>query len=171
MEWKWITVHHVVCQTTRPNTTWLFFPVGVYSEPSLQDTSTWFDRLNRKEFILLLTTSHPPRDLQLKCPWDRCLYGEQQTVDQNTRQKHEIRPPWMRGQHNVRGTARDNTGQNTHKGNTPSPRIEIKISDLARNRTRAAGLKGWKEIKLLFTLSHRSLYFPYSVSATLRPEN
>ena len=33
----------------------------------------------------------------------------------------------MRGQHNIRPTAKDNTGQNTDKGHTPSPRIENKI--------------------------------------------
>ena len=44
----------------------------------------------------------------------------------------------MCGQQNVRITARDNTGQNTDKGHTLSPRIEMKISELYRNRTRAA---------------------------------
>ena len=48
----------------------------------------------------------------------------------------------MCGQHNVRASAGDNTGQNTGKGHTPNPRTEIKIPDPAGNRTRAAGLEG-----------------------------
>ena len=44
-------------------------------------------------------------------------------------------------QHNVRVTARDNTGQNTDEGHSPSPRIEIKISDPAGNQTLATGLE------------------------------
>ena len=34
----------------------------------------------------------------------------------------------MCGEHNVRATTRDNTGQNTDNWHTPSPRIEIEIS-------------------------------------------
>ena len=48
----------------------------------------------------------------------------------------------MCGQLNVRASAGDNTGQNTHRGHTPNPRIGIKIPDPAGNRTRADGLKG-----------------------------
>ena len=48
----------------------------------------------------------------------------------------------MCGQHNVRVSAGDNTGQNTDKGHTINLRIEIKIPDPAGNRTRAAGLEG-----------------------------
>ena len=48
----------------------------------------------------------------------------------------------MCGQHNVRASAGDNTGQNTEKGHTPNPRTEIKIPDPAGNRTRAAELEG-----------------------------
>ena len=48
----------------------------------------------------------------------------------------------MCGQHNVRASAEDNTGQNIDKGHTPNPRTEIKIPDPAGNRTRAAGLEG-----------------------------
>ena len=48
----------------------------------------------------------------------------------------------MCGQHNVRASAGDGTGQNTDKGHTPNPRTEIKIPDAAGNRTRAAGLVG-----------------------------
>ena len=44
-------------------------------------------------------------------------------------------------QHNIRATARDNTGQNTNNGHTPSPRIEIKISDPIGNRTRVTELE------------------------------
>ena len=47
----------------------------------------------------------------------------------------------MCGQHNVKATTRDNTGQNTKDTNTPKPRIEIKISGSAVNRTRASGLE------------------------------
>ena len=60
----------------------------------------------------------------------------------NTRHIHKDCLPWMCGQHNVRVTARDNTGQNTDKGHTTSPRIEIKISESAGNWTRASGLEG-----------------------------
>ena len=51
-----------------------------------------------------------------------------QSLDQNTRQEQESRSPSPRicGQQNVRANARGNTGQNTDKGHTPSPRIEIK---------------------------------------------
>ena len=48
----------------------------------------------------------------------------------------------MCGQHNVRASAKDNTGQNTDKGHTPNPRTEIKIPDPAGNRAWAAGLEG-----------------------------
>ena len=66
--------------------------------------------------------------------------GEQQSLDQNTRQIHKGGPPWMYGHHNVRASAEDNTGQNT-KDIHPKPRTEIKIPDPAGNRTRAAGLE------------------------------
>ena len=46
----------------------------------------------------------------------------------------------MCGQHNVRASAEDNTGQNTKY--TPNHRTEIKIPDPAANRTRTAGLEG-----------------------------
>ena len=48
----------------------------------------------------------------------------------------------MCGQHNVRASAEDNTGQNTDKEHTPNPTTEIKIPDPAGNRTLAAGLEG-----------------------------
>ena len=48
----------------------------------------------------------------------------------------------MCGQHNVRASAVDNTGQNTDKGHTSNSRTDVKISDPAGNRTRAAGLEG-----------------------------
>ena len=48
----------------------------------------------------------------------------------------------MCGQHNVRASAGDNTGQNTDKGHTPYPRTEIKIPDSAGNRTQATRLEG-----------------------------
>ena len=47
----------------------------------------------------------------------------------------------MCGQHNVRATARYNTGQNKEKGQMPSPKIGIKISDPAGNRTKVARLE------------------------------
>ena len=52
----------------------------------------------------------------------------------------------MCGQHNVRASAEDNTGQNTDKGHTPNPRTEIKIADPARNRTRAAKMSSTYKI-------------------------
>ena len=64
--------------------------------------------------------------------------GEQQTVNQNTREIHREGLPDICGQHNLRATIRDNTEQNTDKRHTPSSRIEIKISDPAGNRTRVA---------------------------------
>ena len=51
----------------------------------------------------------------------------------------------MCGQHNVRDSAGDNTGQNTHKGHTPNPRTEIKIfepAELGPPPPRRAGLEG-----------------------------
>ena len=72
---------------------------------------------------------------------DACR-GSNSFLVQNTRQIHKGGPPWMCGQHNVRATAEDNTGQNTDKGYTPNPRAEIKIPDPAGNRTRAVGLEG-----------------------------
>ena len=48
----------------------------------------------------------------------------------------------MCGQHNIRASAEDNTGQNTDRGHTLNHRTEIKIPDPAGNRTRAAGLEG-----------------------------
>ena len=59
---------------------------------------------------------------------------EQQTYTQRG-------PPWMCGQHNVRASAGDNTGQNTDNEHT-YPRTEIKITDPAGNPTSAAGLEG-----------------------------
>ena len=48
----------------------------------------------------------------------------------------------MRGQHNGRAIARDNTGQNTDKRHMSSSRIEIKLSDRVGNRSRTAELEG-----------------------------
>ena len=48
----------------------------------------------------------------------------------------------MCGQHNVRASDEDSTGQNADKRHTPSPRIGNKIPDPAGIRTRAAGLEG-----------------------------
>ena len=93
-------------------------------------------------FTLPQSRTYIPRDLQAKCPWARCLQGEQQSLNQNTREIHKGESPLMCGQHNVRASAEDNTRQNTFKGNTPNPRTEIKTPDPARNRTWAARLEG-----------------------------
>ena len=55
---------------------------------------------------------------------------------------HRGGPPGMCGQHNVRASAEDYTGQNTDKGHIPNPRTDIKIPDPAGNRFRVAGLEG-----------------------------
>ena len=56
----------------------------------------------------------------------------------------------MCGQHNVRASAGDNTGQNTTK-DTPNPRTEIKIPDSTGNRTRAAAQWGQMPVFLAET--------------------
>ena len=48
----------------------------------------------------------------------------------------------MCGQHYVRTSTADSTGQSTEKGHTPNPRIGIKIPDPAGNRTRVARWEG-----------------------------
>ena len=48
----------------------------------------------------------------------------------------------MCGQQNVRASTEHNPEQKTDKGHTPNLRTEIKIPDLAGNRTQAAGLEG-----------------------------
>ena len=48
----------------------------------------------------------------------------------------------MCGQHNVRASAEDSTGQNTDNEHTANPRTGIKIPDPTGNRTRVAGLDG-----------------------------
>ena len=48
----------------------------------------------------------------------------------------------MCGQHNVRASAGDSTGQNTDIGHTPNLRIGTKIPNPAGNQTRAAVLEG-----------------------------
>ena len=58
-------------------------------------------------------------------------------MDENT--GHTQGRASLNSQHNVRATAVDNTIE--HKAHTPSPRTEIKIPDLAGNRTQAAGLE------------------------------
>ena len=66
---------------------------------------------------------------------------------------HKCGPPWMSDQHNVRVTTRDNTGQNTDKGHTPSPRIEIKILTLPGIEPRPPG---WEAGTLPITPRRRS---------------
>ena len=48
-------------------------------------------------------------------------------MDKKTRQEHKSKFSWIRGQQNVRASARDSTGQSTDKGHALSLRIEIKI--------------------------------------------
>ena len=99
--------------------------------------------LSSSSYITLLQSrTYTPRNLQHKCPWVRCLYGEQLSMSQNTRQIHTGRPPWMCGHQIVRASAEDSTEQNTDKGHTPNPRIGIKIPDPAGIWTRATGLEG-----------------------------
>ena len=63
------------------------------------------------------------------------VYGPEQETDTQGRAS-------LNGQHNVRASAGDTTGQNTDKGHTSNPRIGIKIPDPAGNRTRVAGWEG-----------------------------
>ena len=53
-------------------------------------------------------------------PLGQMPVGEEQSLDQNTRQIHKGGPPWMCGQHNVRAFTGDNAGQNT-KDTHPIP--------------------------------------------------
>ena len=57
-------------------------------------------------------------------------------------------------------SARDNTGHNTDKWHTPSPGIEIKISDPVGNRTTAPGLDGTysKRVIIMYNSLHSKLY-------------
>ena len=64
------------------------------------------------------------------------------TLNQSARPVHKDGAPWICGQQNVKASARDNTGQDTDKGQTPSPRIGIKILEPTENRTRAPGIEG-----------------------------
>ena len=52
--------------------------------------------------------------------------GEQQPLDQNTRQIDKGGPPWMCGQHNARASAEDNIRQNT-KYTLPIPGQKLKF--------------------------------------------
>ena len=101
--------------------------------------------MNFNKFLLLLLSllfTLPNLGLTTQMSWVKCLQGEQQSVDQNTRQIHKGGPPRMCGKHTVMATAGDNTGQNTNKGHAPKSRTEIKIPDLVGNRIRAAWLEG-----------------------------
>ena len=69
-------------------------------------------------------------------------FREQQTVDQNTKQIHKGGPDLNMWSAQCQATAKDNTKQNTDKGQTHSQRIEMKISDPAGNETRVDGMKG-----------------------------
>ena len=63
----------------------------------------------------------------------------------NCRPEHKAKTQW-RDSLNVRSAQCHGHSRRQHRteriGHTPSPRIEIKISDSAGNRTRAAGLEG-----------------------------
>ena len=95
---------------------------------------------NRQHFLSKisanLTFSCEYLNLRYKCQTSIFLHillllslkGEQQTVDQNTKQKHNGGSPWMCGQHNVRATARYNRGQNT--------KVTHPVPGYSRNRTR-----------------------------------
>ena len=55
----------------------------------------------------------------------------------------------MCGQHNVRASAEENTGQNTDNGHTPNPRTEIKIPDnTGQNTDKGHTPNPRKEIKI-----------------------
>ena len=62
----------------------------------------------------------------------------------------------MCGQHNVRASAEDNTGQDTDKGHIPNPKTEIEIPDPAGNRTRAAAQRE------IFGISWPKLFFTFN---------
>ena len=64
--------------------------------------------------------------------------------------------PEICSQQNFMDTARDDKGQNTDKEQSPSPRIEIKITDPAGNQTRAAA-PGWKPGTLPITPRRRTI--------------
>ena len=79
-------------------------------------------------------------------------------MDQNTRHIHKGGHPWMCGQHNVRASAGDSTGQNTDRGHTPNPRTDVKIPYPAGNRSRAAGLEGRDSIDHATVTDNFELY-------------
>ena len=66
----------------------------------------------------------------------------------------------MCGRQNVRATARDNTGQKTDEGHTPSPSIEIKFSGLTGHPMPAAGLEGTycMRVIIMYNFLHSPLY-------------
>ena len=82
----------------------------------------------------------PIQDLQAKCPWVRCLQGDQQSLDQNTRQIHKGGPPQC-VVNTISGPPPKTTQDRTRRIQ-PNPRPEIKIPDPAGNRTWVAGLEG-----------------------------
>ena len=54
MDQKTITIHHMACHITRPNTTW-FFPVGAWIRSTGHQYVIW--QTYKKEFMLLSTMS------------------------------------------------------------------------------------------------------------------
>ena len=76
----------------------------------------------------------------------RCLYGEQQTVDR-TLDRYTMADLIERMVSTMTGSPPEIAQDRTQtKGHTSSSRIEIKISDLAGNRTWTAGLEGRESI-------------------------
>ena len=92
--WKRITVHHMACQITRPNTTW-FFSVGVCDGIVLQDTSTWFGRLTRKNLYCCQQTHS--KDIGLEVNSEKTKYmitskGHQYVIWQTYKKEFMLLP-------------------------------------------------------------------------------
>ena len=64
-----------------------------------------------------------------------------QATDQTFREEYKGGPPLICGQQNVRVTTRDYTGQNTDKGHSLSPRIEMKFLTPPGIKPGPSGLK------------------------------
>ena len=81
------------------------------------------------------------RDVQPNCLYIRCLQGESQTMNQNTKQMHNGRASL-----NLWSAECQGNRQRQHRteliGHTPSVMIEVKISQPVGNRIRTAGLEG-----------------------------
>ena len=108
-------------------------------------------------FTLPLVGLTPP-GLRTKIPVGQISVGEQQTVDQNTRQIHTVGSPWMCDKCNIRATARYNTEQTQRTHTQSQDTIDIKTSDHAGNHTRADAA-GWKARTLPAMPWRRTHYF------------